>query len=175
MSHLKVNIHPETKDDYTKITEINDLAFGQKNEGKLIEKLRRSENFNPELSLVAELKGEIIGHILFYPIKINAGSVQFSSLALGPMSVIPAYQRMGAGSQLVVQGLQVAKKLGHKSVIVVGHPEYYPKFGFRQASHWNIKAPFEVPDNAFLAMELVKNELNNNSGVVEYPKEFHDV
>lgn len=170
-----LNIRPETKDDHKKITEVNDLAFGQKNEGRLIEKLRQTDNFIPELSLVAELNGEIIGHILFYPITINSASSKFNSLALAPMSVIQLYQHKGIGSQLIIEGLSSAKKLGHKSVIVLGHSEYYPKFGFRPASHWNIKAPFKVPDNVFFALELVKNELADKGGTVEYPKEFDDV
>lgn len=171
----KLNIRPETKDDYSQITEVNDLAFGQKNEGILIKKLRQSGKFIPELSLVAELNKKIIGHILFYPITIHSPETKFFSLALAPMAVTPTYQRLGIGSRLVFEGLRTAKRLGHKSVIVLGHPEYYPKFEFKRASEWNIKAPFEVPDEAFMALELVKDELKGRSGTVEYPEEFNEV
>lgn len=172
---MNLKIRPETYEDYSKITEVNDLAFGQKNEGLLVEKLRMTESFIPELSLVAEFENEIVGHILFYPITINSNDKKYNSLALAPMSVLPQYQNEGIGAKLVIDGLDLAKKLNHKSVIVLGHPEYYPKLGFEPASKWNIRAPFEVPDNAFLALELIPNELKNRSGIVEYPKEFNEV
>jgi len=167
-------IRPERENDYTKIREVNDLAFGQENEGRLIEKLRQTEKFIPELSLVAERDDEVVGHILFYPVIIRSSTAKFQTLSLGPMAVTPAYQRQGIGSQLVKEGLEAAKTLGHKSVIVVGHPEYYPRFGFKPASQWKIKAPFDVPDEAFLALELVKGELKGKSGTVEYPEEFNE-
>jgi putative acetyltransferase len=173
-SDARLKIRAETENDYPKIREVNDLAFEQENEGRLIERLRQTEKYIPELSLVAELDDEIIGHILFYPITIHSDISKFLSISLGPMAVTPVLQRKGIGSQLVIEGLEAAKKLGHRSVIVVGHPEYYPKFGFKRASQWNIKVPFEVPDDAFLAMELAEGELEGKSGTVEYPKEFNE-
>jgi len=167
-------IRPERENDTLKIREVNDSAFGQKNEGILIERLRQTENFIPELSLVAELNDEIIGHILFYPVIIRSPTSKFRSISLGPMAVSPEYQRQGIGSQMVKEGLETAKTLGHKSVIVVGHPEYYPRFGFKPASQWKIKVPFDVPDEAFLALELVIDELKGKSGTVEYPEEFNE-
>jgi predicted N-acetyltransferase YhbS len=169
----RLKIRGETENDYTRIREINDSAFGQKNEGRLIERLRQTESYIPELSLVAELDNEIVGHILFYPIAIHSDTSKFPSISLGPMAVTPAFQSKGIGSRLVTDGLEAAKKLGHKSVIVVGHPEYYPKFGFKRASQWNIRVPFEVPDDAFLALELVEGELEGKRGLVEYPEEFN--
>jgi putative acetyltransferase len=171
-SLYRLKIRPETEEDFAKITEVNELAFGQKNEGILIERLRRTDRFIPELSLVAELEGKIVGHILFYPVTIRSANSEFSSLSLGPMAVIPKLQRQGIGSRLVTEGLKSAARLGYRSVIVLGHPEYYPKFRFKPASRWNIKAPFDAPDEAFMALELVKNELAGKSGVVEYPDEF---
>ena len=170
----RLKIREETENDYEKIREVNDSAFGQENEGHLIERLRQTEIYIPELSLVAELDDKIVGHILFYPIAIRSDASKFQSISLGPMAVTPALQRKGIGNQLVIRGLEAAKKLGHKSVIVVGHPEYYPKFGFDRASQWNIKVPFEVPDDAFLALELVEGELEGKSGTVEYPEEFNE-
>ncbi len=167
-------IREETENDYEKIREVNDYAFGQEDEGRLIERLRQTESYIPELSLVAELDEEIVGHILFYPIAIHSDTAKFPSLSLGPMAVTPALQRKGIGSQMVIQGLEAAKKLGHKSVIVVGHPEYYPKFGFKRASQWNIQVPFEVPDDAFLALELDEGDLEGKRGTVEYPEEFNE-
>ncbi len=172
LSQLK--IRPEIQEDLAKITEVNDLAFGQKNEGILIERLRKTDRFISELSLVAELEGRIVGHILFCPVTIRSADSEFSSLSLGPMAVIPELQRQGIGSRLVTEGLEAAARLGYRSVIVLGHPEYYPRFGFKPASRWNIKAPFDAPDEAFMALELVNGELIGKSGVVEYPGEFTD-
>jgi len=174
VSFRRLEIRPETEEDFTKITEVNDLAFGQKNEGILVERLRKTDSFISELSLVAELEGKIVGHILFYPVTIRSADSEFLSLSLGPMAVVPELQRLGIGSQLVTEGLHAAKRFGHRSVIVLGHPEYYPRFGFKPASRWNIKTPFDAPDEAFLALELVNNELKDKGGTVEYPEEFTD-
>ena len=91
------------------------------------------------------------------------------------MSVLPAHQKKGIGGSLIVEGLKVAKSNGFKSVIVLGHEAYYPKFGFLPASKWGIKAPFDVPDIAFMAQELIANGLEEIAGIVEYPKEFDAV
>jgi predicted N-acetyltransferase YhbS len=151
------------------------LAFGRKNEGYLVEHLRVNPSFLPELSILAETKNRIIGHILFLPIRIVWADVRFPSLALAPISVVPEYQGRGVGKQLVMHGLKRSAELGWKSIIVLGHAAYYPRFGFRPASKWDIRAPFEVPDDVFLAMELVENGLKGVSGTVQYPKEFDDV
>jgi len=170
----QLKIRPEKEEDFAKITEVNDLAFEQKNEGILVERLRKTGRFISELSLVAELEGKIVGHILFYPVTIRSVDSEFLSLSLGPMAVVPELQSLGIGSQLVSEGFQAAKRLGHRSVIVLGHPDYYPRFGFKPASRWNIKVPFDAPDEAFMALELVKDELSGKSGTVEYPEEFQD-
>ena len=91
------------------------------------------------------------------------------------MAVLPDYQRRGIGRQLVQEGLIIAKDKGFNSVIVVGHPEYYPKFGFRPASLWKIRPPFDLPDNVFMALELEEGALKNVTGIVQYPVEFNDV
>jgi predicted N-acetyltransferase YhbS len=171
---MQIIIRPETENDYAKIAKVNELAFGQKNESLLIEKLRNTSDFIPELSLVAEYKNDVVGHILFYPVKINDGGVRHTSLVLAPMCVHPSHQSKGIGSSLVREGLKRAKDMGYSSVIVVGHPEYYPKFGFQKSSEYGIKAPFDVPDNAFLALELVEGALKKIKGIVEYPKPFYD-
>lgn len=171
---LDVKIRPETRDDYAAITRLNDLAFEQKTEGKLVENLRKTKEFIPALSLVAQIEGEIVGHILFYPIKIDKGESSVNTLALAPMSVRPEYQRMGIGGKLVRVGIKLARDLGHKSVIVIGHPEYYPRFGFKPAGGWGIKPPFAVPDDAFLALELEVDALRNAKGMVKYPEAFNE-
>ena len=169
---MNITIRIENEKDYINIGEINNLAFKQKNEAFLIEELRKTKDFISELSLVAELEGKIVGHILFYPVKIKDREIDYVTLSLAPMCVHPNYQRKGIGSKLVREGLKRAREKGYGSVIVIGYPEYYPRFGFSKASMFDIKAPFDVPDNAFMALELVENALEDVKGIVEYPKPF---
>ncbi len=169
-----MKIRQETPQDFSTVYTINHLAFEQEGESQLIEKIRKGKTFIPELSLVAEQDGQVIGHILFSKIKIIGGE-SYPSLALAPMAVLPDFQNKGIGSALVKKGLQIAKDLEFEHVIVLGHQDFYPKFGFRKASNWKIKCPFEVPDDHFMAIELVKGSLENRSGMVEYPAVFNDI
>ena len=169
-----MKIRQETPHDFKSIYNINHLAFEQEGESQLIEKIRKGDTFIPELSLVAEQDGKIIGHILFSKINI-IGEQTYPSLALAPMSVHPDFQNKGIGSELVTIGLQIAKKLNFEHVIVLGHKDYYPKFGFQKASTWNIRCPFEVPDDHFMAIELVEGRLEDKGGLVEYPPVFYEV
>jgi len=171
---MDVIIRNETKKDYDQIRKINDLAFKQENEGKMVDALRKTTDFNYLLSLVAEIKGEIVGHILFYPLKIKNKNEEHTVLSLAPIAVHPKYQNKGIGSKLVKRGLEIAKDNGFDAVIVIGHPNYYPRFGFTPAKNWNIKLPFNAPDDVFLAIELKKDSLKNCSGTVEFTKEFFD-
>ncbi|OGU55258.1 MAG: GNAT family N-acetyltransferase, partial [Ignavibacteria bacterium RBG_13_36_8] len=145
-----------------------------KNEGKLICNLRCNDDFISELSLVAEIDDSIVGHILFFPLRIISENSIHKCLSLAPMAVTPDYQNKGIGSKLVRAGLDKAKSLGFNSCVVLGHPKYYPRFGFKHASKWGIKAPVEVPDEAFMAAELISDSLSKVSGVVEFPKEYYD-
>ena len=166
-------IRPENTDDYPAIKRVNDLAFGQPNEGLLVEELRRNPRFVPELSLVAVYEDTVVGHILFLPVSIACEDSPAISLSLAPMAVLPEHQGMGIGSRLIEEGIAAARTMGYESVIVLGHPEYYPRFGFQPASRWGIQPPYEgVPDEAFMAMELIENSLEGKSGVVEYPQEY---
>lgn len=173
---MEVNIRQENKDDFTVVFEVNKIAFGQDNEAKLVELLRQSNAFIPELSLVATWDNKIVGHILFTKINIvNDEKSETESLALAPMAVRPEFQHKGIGGQLIQRGLDKAKELHYKSVIVLGHEHYYPKFGFVPADTWNIKSPYVVPTNVFMALELVTDGLKNTHGLVKYPKEFETV
>lgn len=167
---------PETPDDYPSITEVNNLAFGRPDEGKLIENLRKNPKFVPELSLVAEADGKVTGHILFFPIKIKSGEgKEKETISLAPLTVLPRFQKQGIGSELIREGLKACKKMGYDSVIVLGHPDYYPKFGFEPAEKWEIRNPFGAPAEAFMALELKEGALEGAGGVVEYPDEFLEV
>lgn len=170
---MNVFIRQEIKRDFSEVFELNSKAFAQDNEARLVNLLRNSDAFIPELSLVAIAGNKIVGHILFTKISIvDASKNRQSSLALAPMGVLPEFQKQGVGGQLIRYGLSKARELGHSSVIVVGHEHYYPKFGFLPARKWGIKAPFDIPDNVFMAIELVRDGLKGIQGVVEYPKEF---
>ncbi|HLV45584.1 MAG TPA: N-acetyltransferase [Flavobacterium sp.] len=173
---MKVNIRQENKDDFNAVFEVNKFAFGQDNEANLVELLRQSNAFDPELSLVATLGNKIVGHILFTKIRIvNDDKIEIESLALAPMAVKPEFQHKGIGGQLIKHGLDKARELQYKSVIVLGHENYYPKFGFVPADKWKIKPPYDVPTNVFMALELVTDGLKNTNGIVKYPKEFETV
>lgn len=169
---MNIVIREEQASDHQRVYEVNRLAFQQEDESRLIEKIRAGQNYIPGLSLVAEIDDKIVGHIIFSKIKIVGEDFVCNSLALAPMAVIPGYQKKGIGSRLVEDGLKRAEELGFKSVIVLGHPEYYPRFGFLKASKWGIKRPFEVPDEAFMAIELNGRALDGKSGIVSYPDEF---
>lgn len=173
---MKFKIRQENKDDTKEIYEINSLAFGQENEAKLVNLLRDSATFVPELSLVATIDNKLVGHILFTKIKIaDDKQNEFDSLALAPMAVRPENQKSGIGGQLIRAGLDKARELNFKSVIVLGHRNYYPKFGFVPTEKWNIKSPFDVPTEAFMGIELIDGGFNNVNGTVKYPKEFDTV
>lgn len=170
-------IRQENIHDIPAVFEINRIAFGQDNEAKLVDRLRYNEfAFIPELSIVATENNKIVGHILFTKIGIKdaAGNLH-ESLGLAPMAVLPELQKNGIGEKLIEYGFDIAKKLGYKSIIVLGHEHYYPKFGFEPAERWDIKAPFEVPSNVFMAIELVNDGLKDISGTVIYPKEFENI
>ena len=125
-----IKIQLEKGEYDTAIHEINVLAFGREDEARLVEDLRKSPDFIPELSLVAVKDKMVVGHILFSRIAIQTKTGSFPAMSLAPMAVHPEFQKQGIGSKLVRQGLERCRNLGYKVVIVVGHPNYYPRFGF---------------------------------------------
>ncbi|MGM7719178.1 GNAT family N-acetyltransferase [Metabacillus sp. Hm71] len=177
---MDILIRQELTTEYNTTEEIIKRAFlneeySDKKEHLLVNRIRKSDAFIPELSLVALNQGkDVIGHILLSKIKIVDGDNTVNSLALAPVSVTPEYQKKGIGSQLIHVALKNAKDRGFSSVIVLGHKDFYPKFGFKPASLWNIQAPFEVPDEVFMALELTHHSLKNVQGVVHYSKAFSD-
>jgi putative acetyltransferase len=169
-----VIIRTEVQGDLASVRKLNKRAFGGKGESRLVDALRGSSAFIPALSLVAEKEGKVVGHILFSLIRIKDGDSATPALALAPMAVLPEYQNEGIGTGLVKRGLEEAGKLGHKIVVLVGHPEYYPRFGFVKAGEKGLKLPFEASDEVFMVLELVPGALNGVRGEVEYPPEFHE-
>ncbi|UCH52036.1 MAG: N-acetyltransferase [Chloroflexota bacterium] len=154
------------------IRHINEHAFDGTVEADIVEKLRDRGGLT--LSLVATQDNEVVGHIAFSPVKIESEHSSFEAIALAPMAILPAYQCRGIGSQLVRAGLEECRRLGYKAVVVLGHADYYPRFGFVPASTFNLKCEYQVPDEAFMALELSKGALSNVSGTVKYQPEFQD-
>jgi putative acetyltransferase len=170
----RVRIEPESTGDEAAIFELHRRAFPQDAEARLVDLLR--EGGFVRMSLVAKIGGQIVGHILFsqLPIVTDAGETMLS-LSLAPMAVLPEFQRQGIGGKLVREGLQRCQAAGHGSVVVLGHPEYYPRFGFSTELAAPLRPPFDVPPEAWMAIELVLGALAGVRGRVVYPPPFSAV
>lgn len=170
-----LTVRAERAADIDAVRKLNKKAFKGKSESKLVDALRGSDWYIPELALVVELEGRVVGHLLLSRIEIKEGDAAVPALALAPMGVLPEFQGRGIGSALVRRGLAEAARLGHKLVVVVGHPEYYPRFGFAPAGAKGLRLPFECQPEAFMALELAPGALAGVSGEVAYPPPFHEV
>ena len=137
------------------------------NEPDLVNALRKSDSYIPELSLVAEIDGKIVGHIMFTKANVNEETV----IALAPLSVLPEYQRQGIGTALIKEGHRIAAKLGYPYSIVLGSERYYPRTGYQPAKKFGIRAPFDVTDENFMAYKL-KDDVPPLYGTLKYAKEF---
>jgi putative acetyltransferase len=163
----------ESPQDYEAVQRVNELAFGQPNEADLVDALRGVAQ--PQLSLVAVTDGQVVGHIFFSPVVIEPGGSELIAVTLAPMSVLPEYQHQGIGSELVNEGLIKCRQLGISVVIVIGHPDYYPRFGFNPARERGLQCEYEVPDEAFMVLELTPGSLPGEGGLVKFPPEFTNV
>lgn len=167
-----MTIRPQRPEDASGVRRVNELAFGQPAEAVLVERLRAS--CVEALSLVAEDEA-IVGHILFTPVAVGTGSGPLRGMGLAPMSVVPQRQREGIGSQLVQRGVEVLRERGCPFVVVVGHPEYYPRFGFEPAStHGLVSQWHGIPDAAFMVLVLDPEAMAGVSGVARYRAEFEE-
>jgi len=171
---VKTTIRPERPEDFSQIRHVNEMAFGQPAEADLVEKLRQA--CGDALSLVAE-DGAIVGHILFTPVVVeDETGKQCIGMGLAPMAVRPDRQRQGIGSQLVRRGLDILRERGRPFVVVVGHPEYYPRFGFEPASKHGLVSQWEnIPPEAFMVVVLDLHAMAGTSGVAKYRDEFNEV
>jgi putative acetyltransferase len=160
--------NPEDSEELSVIHSINEVAFGSQYEAELVDKLRTEGAVL--VSLVAEMQGRIVGHILFSRMSIETPGGSVPSTALAPMAVLPRHQRRGIGGRLVRHGLNLLREQGERIVIVVGHPNYYPRFGFSSGKALSLKGPF--PQDAFMAMELSPGALEGVRGQVRYPAAF---
>ena len=165
-------IRSEIPADIPAIFEVNLQAFGQDGEARLVRALRNDGDYIPGLSLVAVHEDKIIGHILFVPVSIESDHARVPAIALAPLSVSFEYQCQGVGSSLIEEGLRACRDLGYRIVIVVGHPSYYPRFGFTMAPALGIKAPFPCQNEVFMACSLVPGAFNGVHGTVRYPPAF---
>jgi len=166
-------IRQETKEDINDIRSLNEQAFGQPLEAKIIDKLRN--NCDNLLSLVATKNNEIVGHILFSPAEIVGHRGIIRGMGLAPMAVLPEMQRQGIGTQLVKTAIKSLSKMRCPFIIVLGHPEYYPQFGFEKASLYGIKCQWEgIPDDAFMILWLDKSTMSPVSGLAKYRDEFNE-
>jgi len=161
-----------TKDDES-VRRVNELAFEQPNEADLVDALRA--NARPFISLVAVVDEQVVGHIFFSPVSIESENGVFTAMGLAPMAVLPEYQNQGIGSQLVREGLKACQRLGHDIVVVLGHANYYPRFGFTPASLKGLRSEYDVPDEVFMVTELVAGALEGRRGLVKYHPEFSKV
>ena len=168
-----ISIRRETPEDIEAVRYVNEQAFGQKGEADLIEALRQRGAVT--LSLVAVKGNSIIGHILFSPVTIESESSSFHAVALAPMAVLPEEQRKGAGSQLVRVGLEECRVSGHEIVVVLGHSDYYPRFGFVPARPRGIECEFEAPEEAWMILALQEEVFAGRQGKVRFQPEFRKV
>jgi putative acetyltransferase len=150
------------------IRAVNEAAFGRRDEADLVDNLRTGAAVLA--SLVAEIEGRIVGHILFSRMWIESSSSSLEAVALAPLAVLPERQRQGIGGELIRHGLDLLRHRSEKIVIVLGHPDYYPRFGFSTEKARSLESPF--PREAFMAMELSPSALDGVCGTVRYPAAF---
>jgi putative acetyltransferase len=164
-----IQIRSETAADVPEIRALNSAAFETELEANLVDTLRQAAR--PIVSLVADRAGKIVGHILFSPVTLS-GQPDAKIMGLAPMAVLPSEQRRGIGSALVSEGLKRCEHLGFGAVVVVGHRNYYPRFGFKPAGTFSLKSEYDVPDDVFMAVELTPHYLRGQSGTIQYDSAF---
>ena len=166
-----ITVRPETAEDIRAIDVVHISAFGGEAEAQLVSALRESTTYNRELSQVAELGGRIVGHVLLTRVPLRKDGEEKHVLALGPMSVVPSQSHRGIGSELINASIKLAKEKGYGAIVVLGHPEYYKRFGFVQARELQVSCNLPAPEDALTVMEIVDGNLAGG-GHVEYPEPF---
>ncbi len=170
---MKIHIRPETKTDIAKIRKINTAAFDTQAEANIVDGLRKSST--PVISLVAEVDGKVLGHILFSPVTLSDIQPDVKIASLAPMAVLPEFQNQGIGTVLVNQGLKRCAANGYQAAVVLGHPDFYPRFGFLPAVRFGIKCEYDVPEEVFMINELKKGVLSGCKGTVQYHRLFRNL
>ena len=162
-------IRSEQEKDRTAVHAVNVSAFDTPLEANLVDALRARAD--PIVSLVAEDNGAILGHIIFSPVSLS-GHPALRIMGLAPMAVAPVHQRKGIGSALVRAGLEQCRQLGFGAVVVLGHPAYYPRFGFTSSTRFGIGCEYDVPEEVFMVVELHAGFLRGRSGTIKYDAAF---
>lgn len=168
-----LTVRTETPEDHESVRRVNELAFGRRNEADLVDALR--VNARPYISLVAVVDEQVMGHIFFSLVSVESEAGAFNAIGLGPLAVLPEHQNKGIGSRLARAGLKECARLGEDIVVVLGHPNYYPRFGFVPASSKGLRSEYDVPDDVFMITELTEGALAGRGGLVKYRPEFSKV
>jgi putative acetyltransferase len=167
-------IREEITEDIPEIFEINEAAFGRPQEALLVDRMRARKAIL--YSLVAMRDSRLVGHALFSPILIYGHNGVVKVVAgLGPVAVLPSYQKQGIGGELINAGIEMCREAGYPAIIVLGHPDYYPHFGFQPAATFGISSTYDVPDDAFMVLALANGVGGDLSGVAHYHPEFDGV
>ena len=166
-----ITVRKEESGDIKAIDVVHMSAFEGDDEVGLIDSLRKSSSFVPDLSLVAEFNSRIVGHVLLTKVRLQHGAKGTDILALAPMAVVPSQSHRGIGGELVAAAVSVARAQNYGAIIVVGHPEYYQKFGFEPGSKWGVHCNLPVPTEIISALELVPGTLGSDGHVI-FPSHF---
>jgi putative acetyltransferase len=161
-----IKIRDEQPGDGAAIREVNRQAFDRDQESRIVDALR--DHGGSLLSLVAVTEGAVVGHIMFSPLTVGSAV----GAALGPMAVLPTYQRQGIGSQLVELGVERLRSSGCSFIVVIGHPEFYPRFGFQRAGIHGLTCEWDVPAEAFMVTVLNPEVSGRLAGLARYRAEF---
>ncbi|MCC6163646.1 MAG: N-acetyltransferase [Acidobacteria bacterium] len=164
-----MHIRTERPEDIPGIRHVNETAFDTAGEADLVDALRQQAH--PIVSLVAVDEEAVVGHILFSPVTLLP-HVDRQFMGLAPMAVLPGRQRQGIGSALVRAGLDACRERGFDAVVVLGHADYYPRFGFVPASTFGVRSEYDVQDDVFLAIELSPGALRERAGTIRYHVAF---
>lgn len=174
----RITIRTAEETDYPGIYDLIRAAFkddpnSDQNEAEIVQKLQREKSFKNELSIVACYGNTIAGYILLSEVIITGKQQDYKALALAPLAVLPSFQKQGIGSALVKKAHQTATDLGYELIILIGHKEYYPRFGYTEASKHGITVPFDIPSPYVMIRELRKDAALEISGMVKYPTPFY--